>query len=183
METKCYKKTNTQEYICRYQSIKTDSSSHTDLVVSFSDSAKFPIEVDRVFLANDLVGDTTRFGITQCVRVARLPFSHHVALGPFADGKRLDLGKDGLAECHQIGLGGPCLGVTRIEERADARGGDSKDEGVVPPIDVGIEQGGGLGVRACHDDGVGSHDISGQTSRDEPITVFLRRDQNFATLR
>mmetsp|Transcript_28300 Transcript_28300/g.81856 ORF Transcript_28300/g.81856 Transcript_28300/m.81856 type:complete len:259 (-) Transcript_28300:741-1517(-) len=151
-----------------------------ELVVSFADSAKFPVEVDRVLLANDLVGGPTSLGVAQSVRIAGLPFGNHVTFGPLTDGKRLDLGKDGLAECHQVGFRSPCLGITCIEERSNTRSGNPEDERVVSTINVGIEESSGLGIRTCHDDGAGAHDVRRQTSSDEPITMFLRRYQNFA---
>mmetsp|Transcript_33819 Transcript_33819/g.72092 ORF Transcript_33819/g.72092 Transcript_33819/m.72092 type:complete len:270 (+) Transcript_33819:75-884(+) len=78
-----------------------------DAVVPLSDATRLPVEVDGILLSEDGIGDATRRGVAQTVRIGRPPLPNHVFLRRLVDGERANLVQHGLPERHGPRLGRP----------------------------------------------------------------------------
>mmetsp|Transcript_6147 Transcript_6147/g.13797 ORF Transcript_6147/g.13797 Transcript_6147/m.13797 type:complete len:272 (+) Transcript_6147:1256-2071(+) len=166
------------------RALNTIFNSRLDLIVTFSNTAEFPIEVNGVFPAKDRVGHLSCLGVAQRGRVAGQPVLHHLLLLRDRHGEGLDLVHHRLSKCGEFCPTNPICFSSRcggFRQGTDSRGRNSEDEGMVPSIHVGVQQSRSLGVRTGHQQGTGPEDITCQPCRNQAISVLLCGDQHLST--
>lgn len=142
----------------------------SEAVVALAGAERVPVEED-VAAAEQVAGEGASLGVGEAGGAAAVVGLEALLVGARQVGGVVDGGGDGIVEAHEargsqpvaldaLQVGARLAGLLGLRhelvERGEGAVGGAEDEGVVARVDVGGDEGGGLGVGAGDGDEVGA---------------------------